>query len=279
MLGIAKVWQGGFLNMAGEWRNRGGYGLKPGYESREIQLGESGVLFGPLNLACEPVDFSFKEAVFGDVEIRLDLVNSEVDALDRLAKEDAAFLGYERDSREPHAAPVFKYRVGRNVISIKSELSGDGVINLRLGGDWMDGQAFRFDPAVLGDLKVSTGVVKDGVWTLPAGVTLPVRATARIVVMAEPWRPAASEFEGSRRALVVEASEAMLPAGYRVEDYLAPLDNYGRSLLFEALGVDVADDGTIVVATRTSGIWRIVNGEWRQFAEGLLDRLGVLVGR
>ena len=39
----------------------------------------------------------------------------------------------------------------------------------------------------------------------------------------------------------------------------------------------MAKDGTIVVATRTAGIWRIVNGEWRLFAEGLFDSLGVVV--
>src|SRR5262245_63882104 len=48
-------------------------------------------------------------------------------------------------------------------------------------------------------------------------------------------------------------------------------------MLFEALGLDVAPDGTLVVATRTAGLWRLVNGEWRLFAEGLFDSLGVQV--
>ena len=76
--------------------------------------------------------------------------------------------------------------------------------------------------------------------------------------------------------LEVVAGEAQLPGGYTIENLMPPLDNYGRSLLFEALGVDVTRDGTMVVASRTAGIWRIVNGEWRQFAEGLFDSLGVL---
>jgi hypothetical protein len=33
----------------------------------------------------------------------------------------------------------------------------------------------------------------------------------------------------------------------------------------------------VVVGTRTAGIWRIVDGEWRLFAEGLFDCLGVVV--
>src|SRR5690606_23193953 len=45
--------------------------------------------------------------------------------------------------------------------------------------------------------------------------------------------------------------------------------------LFEALGLALAKDGTLVVATRTAGIWRLVKGEWHLFAEGLFDSLGV----
>src|SRR6186713_520658 len=68
-----------------------------------------------------------------------------------------------------------------------------------------------------------------------------------------------------------------MPAGYSIENYYPPKDNYGRDQLFEALGLARAKDGTIVVATRTAGIWRLVDGEWRQFAEGLFDSLGVVV--
>ncbi len=277
VLGIAKLWQGGFLNMSGEWRNRGGGGLKPGFESREITLGEGGTLIAPLHASGAPVDFSFKEAVFRDSEARLASAYSETDPLARLAEEDAAFLGYSRDSREPLASPVFRYRVGRNQITFSAALGGDGAATFTLGGDWPEAQAFRLDASVLGDLEVSAGTVADGVWTLPAGVALPVTARARIAVMNQPWRPAPSGFNGRVQPLVIEAATAQLPDGYTVEDYIAPLDNYGRDLLFEALGVAVAPDGTIVVASRTAGIWRIVDGEWRQFAEGLFDSLGVVV--
>ena len=50
---------------------------------------------------------------------------------------------------------------------------------------------------------------------------------------------------------------AQLPAGYSIENYYPPKDNYGRDQLFEALGLGVAKDGTVVVATRTAGIWRL----------------------
>ncbi len=276
VLGIAKLWQGGFLNMAGEWRNRGGGGLKPGYESREIGLGEDGVLIAPLHASGEPVDFSFKEAKYGDVETRLASAYSEIDPLDRLAQEDAAFLGYDRDSADLVASPVFHYRVGRNDITFTLELAGDGATTITLGGHWPEAQAFQLDAAVLTGLEVSAGTVSDGVWTLPAGTALPVTATARIAVVDDPWRPEPSTFVDRVQPLEIAPATAELPAGYTVEDYLPPLDNYGRALLFEALGVDLAPDGTLVVATRTAGIWRIVDGQWHQFAEGLFDSLGVL---
>src|SRR5690606_22001242 len=86
-----------------------------------------------------------------------------------------------------------------------------------------------------------------------------------------------SNFEYERQPLETAPSSARLPAGYSIEEYLPPKDNYGRDMLFEPLGMDVAPDGTVVVSTRTSGIWRIVDGEWRLFAEGLFDSLGVVV--
>src|SRR6185436_19971438 len=79
-----------------------------------------------------------------------------------------------------------------------------------------------------------------------------------------------------RAPLQKTAATAKLPAGYGIENYYPPKDNYGRDQLFEALGLARAKDGTIVVATRTAGIWRLVDGEWRQFAEGLFDSLGVV---
>src|SRR5690625_4309713 len=91
------------------------------------------------------------------------------------------------------------------------------------------------------------------------------------------WRPEPNNFVHVRQPLKVVPGQADLPAGYRIEDYFPPKDNYGREQLFEALGLDVAPDGTLVVATRTAGIWRLVDGEWQLFADGLFDSLGVIV--
>ena len=90
------------------------------------------------------------------------------------------------------------------------------------------------------------------------------------------WRPAPSNYAYKRAPLAKAPSKATLPAGYSIEDYFPPKDNYGRDQLFEALGLSLTKDGTVVVATRSAGLWRIVNGEWRLFAEGLFDSLGVV---
>ena len=39
----------------------------------------------------------------------------------------------------------------------------------------------------------------------------------------------------------------------------------------------MAKDGTVVVATRTAGIWRIRNDKWTKFAEGTYECLGVWI--
>ena len=71
--------------------------------------------------------------------------------------------------------------------------------------------------------------------------------------------------------------EMELPPGYSFENWEAPKDIYGRDQLFEPTGIAVAKDGTVVVATRTAGIWRIRNDKWTKFAEGTYECLGVWI--
>ena len=68
-----------------------------------------------------------------------------------------------------------------------------------------------------------------------------------------------------------------VPAGYSYENWEFPKDLYGRDQLFEPTGIAVAKDGTVVVATRSAGIWRIRNGKWSLFAEGTYEVLGVSI--
>lgn len=276
ILGIAKLWQGGFLDMTGELTNRGGSGLKTGFETREIDLGEQGVLIAPLNSAGELVDFSFKEAVFKDTATIAASLNAAEDQQALIDAQEAQFLGYQRPSKSKTAAPAFRFRVGKNRLSIAMAIESSGASSVTISGERTEPQSFKVNTEVFGEAKVSVGSLDEGVWSLPPGKQ-EARLQARVALAANAWKPAPSDFAHERQSLKRVDAVADLPAGYRIENYLPPQDNYGRDQLFEALGLALAKDGTVVVATRTAGIWRLKDGQWQLFAEGLFDSLGVQI--
>lgn len=273
ILAVVKVWQGGFLEMSGELRNRGGGGLKTGFEARLIDLGGD-YLFAPINARGELVDFSFKEAVFNDFETVNESLYSKIDHLDRIKAEDAQFLGYELNSKQPTSGPSFRYRLGTNQLSVAHELEVDGQVRIKVAGELKSPQSFAVNENVLRNVSVTAGEMRSGVWHLPAG-TKSASLSASLAVAQNPWKPKAAAFNHLRQPLRKVDAKADLPPGYRIESYLPPKDNFARPQLFEALGLALAKDGTLVVATRTAGIWRLVKGEWHLFAEGLFDSLGV----
>ena len=275
LLSIAKIWQGGFLDMSGELVGRGGRGLALGYESREIGFGGHEYLLAPLDPSGKVIDFSFKEAKFGDSERLKAALNAKEDQLAQIAAIDAQFLGYSRNSKDKLAAPAFRYRVGKSVIDVATKFDDIGVTTITVSGTLAAPQVFTVNGDVLKAATVSAGSLTDDRWTLPAGKTN-ATLSARVGVAKNAWRPAPSTVAYKIAPVQKVPASAKLPAGYSIESWYPPKDNYGRDQLFEALGISATKDGTIVVATRTAGIWRIVNGEWRKFAEGLFDSLGVV---
>lgn len=276
-LSIEKLWQGGFVNGAGEWENRGGGGFKLGYESKEVDFANAGGLLAPLDDEGQGIDFSFKEAIFHDWKTIEASMTSEVDHLDQLAAIDAQFLGYTLDSSNDAASPIFHYRIGENEIQLQAVIEKDGASSFKLTGSLATSQSFSVNQNVLTQAQVSSGQLADGTWTIDATENLQATLSAKIGLASLVWRPEPTDTEYLSQPLKIEDTDADLPAGYRSEQYVQPHDNIGRDLLFEATGIDVAPDGTIVVGTRTSGIWRIVDGEWQLFAEGLFDCLGLVV--
>ena len=276
VLAISKIWQGGFLDMAGEFQNRGGKGLKTGYQSMEINLGELGVLLAPLNQAGDVVDFSFQSAVFGDKQKVLAELNSKADHLDKLAKVNAQFEGFELDSTQADAAPVFRYRVADNQLAVKTEIADNGKLTVTLSGQVNSAQSLLVNTSLLSQIKVSAGTLHNNRWQLPKG-KLNLTLSAQIPVSGQAWQAQKSDFAFHQQPLKVKAATANLPAGYQIENYYSPRDNYGREQLFEALGLAQAEDGTLVVATRTAGIWHLRNNQWTRFAEGTFDSLGVQI--
>ncbi|MCE3251952.1 MAG: hypothetical protein K0Q67_962 [Cellvibrio sp.] len=276
LFAITKIWQGGFLDMTGEFTNRGGKGLKMGYESREINLGAQEFLFAPLNAQGKIIDFSFKEAKFGDVETIKASLNSKEDHLARVAAMDAQFLGYTRDSKQKNELPTFNYRVGKNTLKVQAAIAANGDVKITLNGDLKTAQQFSLNTQLLQNAVVSKGEITNGQWNLPAG-SKSATLTAKMQVAANVWHAKKSEFDYRKQPIKITEAKADLPAGYSIESYYPPKDNFGREQLFEALGLVLTNDKTIVIATRTAGIWRMVKGEWRLFAEGTFDSLGLLV--
>jgi mono/diheme cytochrome c family protein len=274
-LGITKLWQGGFLDMSGEFLNRGGKGLEIGYKSREINLAGQ-PLFAPLNNQGELIDFSFKSAKFGDNKTVYESLQSEQDHLDRVAAENAQFLGYEIDSKQTAAAPVFHYRIGENIIAVQTTIAADGTTRIEISGQLKAPQAFSFNQEVFQEAQPSTGEITGNRWRVQA-IDGKALLTGRIGLASDVWTAPSGEFDYRQQPIKKSPAKAELPVGYRIESYYPPKDNFGRDQLFEALGIALAEDGTIVVATRTAGIWRIANGQWQLFAEGTFDTLGVQI--
>jgi len=67
-----------------------------------------------------------------------------------------------------------------------------------------------------------------------------------------------------------------IPLGYKITK-IAPPQISKENGLFEPTALDFRKDGTLVVGTRTAGVWLYKNNKWKQYAKGLYDVLGVKV--
>ena len=265
-----KIWQGGFLDMSGELINRGNNGLALGYDSREIGFGEREYLLAPLNAAGSPIDFSFKEGKFGDFATFKAALNSQRRPARAHRRDGCAVPGLlARLARQAGRAGVPLSRRQERHRDIDHDFRAtaklDGARQRQARGT---PQSFALNRSCCKGATASAGKIENGRWNLPAGKT---GATLRgtIAVAAKAWTPAGRTGRiRARRWCKARGARPTLPAGYSIENYYPPKDNYGRDQLFEALGLALAKDGTIVVATRTAGIWRIVNGEWARLPKG-----------
>src|SRR5690349_10910786 len=193
LLSIVKIWQGGFLEMSGEFTNRGNNGLALGYDSREIGFGDKEYLLAPLNAKGEPVDFSFKEGKFRDFQKFKAELYSQEDQLAKIAAADAQFLGYLRDSRSKTAAPAFKYRVGKNVVEVSTTISAQGAVEVTVNGTLTAPQSFALNSQLLKGAVASVGSLTNDRWTLPPGkASATLKGT--VAVSGTTWRPAPSNY-------------------------------------------------------------------------------------
>lgn len=258
-LSIERIWWGGFLNLKQEMSGRGGKNSSTGEQSEEVKL--EGSLFAPVDPTTgKPIDLSFKSPTDGDDQQIIANMNGAPSFLEQLALAKGHFKGYQ------HAeVPTFFYQIGENQLELRFTVSEEGQAEITIDGTLSQPQIFRLG-------KVIRGHAED--WTVSE---LPAKLAFQLPVKPA-WRP--WQAETNRAPQPVETSlpaNLQLPDGYGAEAIAPPLDINGRPQLFEPMGMDQDADGSIVISTRTSGLWRLKDGAWTQIAEGLLDSLGLII--
>ena len=275
-LSLSKLWQGGFLETSGELTGRGGNGFKIGYKAIESNFGGHDYLLQPLNKKGKAINFDFKEPKFGDLEALKRNTYSPSTLEEKIAKQDAKFKGYFRDSTQPLTPVTFFFTVGQNQLNIAHEFEVDGRIKIKIAGVVRASQAFKINEFALKDIKVNKGTIENGVWILPKSQHIQATLDAQVVLADIPWLAQQAGVKYERQAKIVKSASAQLPPGYKIESWVGPKDNMGREQLFEAMGLDVAPNGDVLVSTRTAGVWRLRDEHWHLFAEGIFDSLGIV---
>jgi hypothetical protein len=277
VLSVRNVWGGGFLNLRQERSGRGQPGSERGI-GNSVFIQGSGIL-QPLDRHGELIDFEFKEPdVLDDKTVERWLWDDR-DFLDLLAGIDAEYLGHRLDAATHE--PVFQFRIGKNRFSQKIRFSENGRLEITLEGPLEEPQQFRVTDEGLDNVQTSGGTLENGIWSLdPASAEHHISARLKGGLIARPLPARMESWES--QPLVTNSNrkgnhKPELPPGYRLEHWESPKDLYGLDQLFEATGIAVAKDGTIVITTRTAGIWRIRDQKWSLFAEGTFEVLGVVI--
>ena len=279
VLSVRNIWAGGFLNLTQERSGRGRPGSSRGQGNRVFV--RSGGILQPVTKSGNVVDFEFKEPDVLNHSAIEKWLWEDRDFLELLDSVDAEFKGHRIDSST--GSPVFVFRVGQNKMSQSVNLTDEGRIELVVSGSLKENQKFKLAKAGLTDLKVEGGKLGENEWILdPAEKLESYKFSAKlsggliarpIIGKEEDW----SEQPLKKNTDKLGRQKMEVPAGYSSENWEFPKDLYGREQLFEPTGIAVAKDGTIVVATRSAGIWRIRNGKWSLFAEGTYEALGVSI--
>ena len=281
VLSVRNIWAGGFINLSQERSGRGRPGSSRG-QGHKVYLEGKGIL-RPIVSTNDLIDFEFKEPDVLDHKAIEKWLWEDRDFPELLSSMDGEYKGLH--IRESDSVPVFDFRVGQNIIKQTVNLTDDGLIVIEIASKLIQDQKFKIDVEGISDISVSDGKLSEGEWHISADGTDSVKnfvfsAKLRGGLIARPvigkkedW--ASQELRTNTNKLGRQALE--VPHGYSTENWEAPKDLYGRNQLFEPTGIAVAKDGTIVVATRSAGIWRIRDQKWSLFAEGTYEALGVII--
>ncbi|MGJ8693732.1 MAG: family 16 glycoside hydrolase [Thalassotalea sp.] len=278
-LAIEMIWSGRFLSLKNEKLGRADEASAIGRGAKLWPKKSVSHLFQPILSGGNKVDFFFKEPNKLDGDISEKFLTNTTDFASQLNSIDAKFIGVDTPAG---AIPRFNYQVNANNISMQLDIVAGNTIKANFNFDNKTAQVLSFSDSKLTNIKVSHGEIKQGQWLLPIGKYANVTFTAEVEkapkvstiddgVVAQSNKP---------QALIWTAAtddKHTLPAGYRIENALAPTDKFGRTVLFEPLGIDFTNSGNAYVSTRTAGVWKITDNKWQQFAEGTFDSLGLKV--
>jgi hypothetical protein len=274
LLSVRSAWSGRFLNLTKEQQGRGTEGSEHGQDAQDLLDGTPALT--PLTADGRRIDFEFKEPDVLDDEAVIKHLEKGGDFLKELASWDSEFLGYRVADSHP---PDFHFRVGKNKICERVTLQADGLLIVEISGDLGSPQSFQLRQDGLQATTVEGGTLTDGKWTVPAGKAVKYRLKSKLTVGRIPLAASAvippENFAPQPEHATLGTAD--LPAGYQIESWDSPKDSYGRKQLFEPTAIAVAKNGTIVVGTRTAGIWRIKDHQWQQFAEGTYECLGLCI--
>lgn len=271
-LSLRSIWNGGFLNLVKEQTGRSTPGSDRGHLAKDVVDATPALV--PVAANGNALDLEFKEPDVLDDNAAIKHLEKGGNFLEELASWECDFHGYQLDDK---GNPTFLFRIGGNELTQRILFDETGDLICEISGNLRTPQAFIVRESFRKIAKVEGGELKDDRWILPAGngktyrlrVPLPVGLSAR--------EPVPTKENSAPQALKKVPAQAELPPGYALETWEAPTDLFGRKQLFEPTAIAVAKNGTIVVGTRTAGIWRIKNNQWQLFAEGTYECLGLVI--
>lgn len=271
-LSVRGVWSGGFLNLKKERVGRSTPGSDRGMGATTVLSAMPSLV--PLMADGRPLDLEFKEPDVADDAAVIKHLWKGGDFMKELASWDTAFNGYET---EADGTPVFLFRIEKNTFRQKITFNAEGEIVFDITATLATEQKFRVRSDEWSGINFDGGALSKELWTLPAGPEKTYRLKAKLGGTPPARLTLTREENFAPQALVASPGTAVLPPGYSVENWQAPLDTYGRPLLFEPTALALAKDGTLVVGTRAAGIWRLKNKQWHLFVEHSYECLGIVI--
>ncbi|AWB65888.1 hypothetical protein C2869_05280 [Saccharobesus litoralis] len=279
-MSIKKIWWGGFLDATRERTGRG-MGLNSlGKEALDWQID---YLVKPLDQRQQAIDLSFKSwpAYPHNHQRDTHRINLEKSVntpyLQQVAAANAQYLGLDTTDKQN---PQLRFEIEGVKYRQTTKINNLGHVEIQFAASQVKRDLqFLVNTQDNQVLAISAGSINNGIWRIPQKQSQ--QFTIKLKPIALPIQPKRNQvkpaFSHDKQKVVIKNYElaSVLPAGYRLESVMAPKDRFGRDQLFEPLALDFAQNGTAVVASRTSGIWQIKDQHWHFFAEGFHDPLGV----